>query len=136
MYKNNSVNLPDIKSLISALLSTPSVSCTSEDIDQGNRHVIDLLANWFDAQGFSCEIQGIEDSAQNNKANLIATLGTGNNGLVLAGHTDTVPYDDNRWQVDPFAGVETLTVPGDSHLTWMESNSTSAVMLLDRTASV
>jgi len=106
MYKNNSVNLPDIKYLISALLSTPSVSCTSEDIDQGNRHVIDLLANWFDGLGFSCEIQGIEGNTQGNKANLIATLGSGNNGLVLAGHTDTVPYDEDRWQVDPFALTE------------------------------
>jgi len=106
MYKNNSVNLPDIKYLISALLSTPSVSCTSEDIDQGNRHVIELLANWFDGLGFSCEIQGIEGNTQGNKANLIATLGSGNNGLVLAGHTDTVPYDEDRWQVDPFALTE------------------------------
>jgi acetylornithine deacetylase len=36
------------------------------------------------------------------KYNLIATLGTGSGGLVLAGHTDTVPYDEGKWQSDPF----------------------------------
>jgi acetylornithine deacetylase len=96
-------NTPDIKYLINQLLSTPSISCTSADIDQGNRTVINLLANWFDELGFNCEIQALP---QQNKANLIATLGTGNHGLVLAGHTDTVPFDENRWQVDPFALTE------------------------------
>ena len=27
-------------------------------------------------------------------------------GLVLAGHTDTVPYDDSGWNFDPFGGKE------------------------------
>ena len=108
MHKNNSAALPDLKALIGNLLSMPSISCTSADIDQGNRQVINQLANWFDELGFNCEIQGIEDADQTNenKANLIATLGTGNNGLVLAGHTDTVPYDDDCWQVDPFTLTE------------------------------
>jgi acetylornithine deacetylase len=92
--------IPGIKLLIKQLLSTPSISCTSADIDQGNLHVINLLANWFESLGFQCEIQPLDQ--QNNKANLIATLGSGNKGLVLAGHTDTVPFDENRWQVDPF----------------------------------
>ncbi|MFV2005314.1 MAG: acetylornithine deacetylase [Gammaproteobacteria bacterium] len=92
--------IPDIKHLIKQLLSTPSISCTSAEIDQGNLHVISLLANWFENLGFHCEIQILDQ--KKNKANLIATLGSGNNGLVLAGHTDTVPYDESRWQVDPF----------------------------------
>ena len=40
-----------------------------------------------------------------DKANLIATLGEGAGGLVLAGHTDTVPFDAGRWHFDPFGGV-------------------------------
>ena len=95
---------PDIKLLLNQLLSTPSISCTSPDIDQGNLNVINLLASWFEDLGFHCEIQMLD--SKRNKANLIATLGSGNNGLVLAGHTDTVPYDENRWQVDPFALTE------------------------------
>ncbi len=93
-----------VKSLIKQLLSIPSISCTSADIDQGNLDVIHLLANWFENLGFHCEIQHLdkEGSSDKNKANLIATLGKGNNGLVLAGHTDTVPFDENLWQVDAF----------------------------------
>jgi acetylornithine deacetylase len=104
MPENNIKNIPDIKSLIEKLLSTPSISCTSADIDQGNLHVINLLADWFESLGFGCEIQQID--ADHNKANLVATLGKGSNGLVLAGHTDTVPYDDDRWQFDPFGLTE------------------------------
>jgi acetylornithine deacetylase len=40
-----------------------------------------------------------------DKANLIATLGSGPGGLVLAGHTDTVPFDAGRWRYDPFGGT-------------------------------
>lgn len=94
----------DIKFLIKQLLSTPSISCTSADIDQGNLQVINLLADWFETLGFKCEIQILENDK--NKANLIATLGNGDKGLVLAGHTDTVPYDENRWQVEPFGMTE------------------------------
>jgi acetylornithine deacetylase len=67
----------------------------------GNRAVIDLLANWLEPLGFNIDIQVIPDQA--NKANLIATLGQGDKGLVFAGHSDTVPYDENRWQHDPLS---------------------------------
>ena len=62
--------------------------------DQGNRAVIDLLAGWLSDMGFRTEIQ--EVAADGAKANLIATLGSGPGGLVLAGHTDTVPFDEGR----------------------------------------
>lgn len=96
--------IPGIQNLIKQLLSTPSISCTSPEIDQGNIHVITLLADWFESLGFHCEIQQLPHDE--HKANLIATLGSGNNGLVLAGHTDTVPYDESRWQVEPFGLTE------------------------------
>lgn len=104
MPKQSPPRLPRISDLIKQLLSTPSVSCTSKDIDQGNLHVIQLLADWFESLGFDCNIQILDRDA--DKANLIATLGSGNNGLVLAGHTDTVPFDENRWQVEPFGLTE------------------------------
>ena len=40
------------------------------------------------------------------KANLIAVKGRGDGGLVLSGHTDTVPYDDMLWSTDPFQATE------------------------------
>ena len=101
---HKSEKIPDIKSLINQLLSIPSISCTSAEIDQGNLQVIHQLANWFESLGFHCQVQVLD--SKKSKANLIATLGSGNNGLVLSGHTDTVPYDDSRWQFDPFAATE------------------------------
>lgn len=89
---------------LSQLVALPSVSSTSSQWDMGNRKVIDLLASWLDELGFSIEIIPIQGNT--NKANLIATLGSGPGGLVLAGHTDTVPYDENRWQQDPFRLTE------------------------------
>ena len=96
--------IPDFNLLIDQLLSTPSISCTNQTIDQGNQNVIHLLADWFEALGFQCEVQTLKHHRE--KANLIATLGKGNNGLVLAGHTDTVPLDEALWNVDPFKATE------------------------------
>ena len=83
---------------LSQLVALPSVSCTDPNIDQGNQAVIDLLASWLSQFGFNCEIMPISTG----KANLIATLGSGSGGLVLAGHTDTVPCDAQLWASDPF----------------------------------
>jgi acetylornithine deacetylase len=40
------------------------------------------------------------------KANLFATLGEGKPaGIILSGHTDTVPWDGQDWTVDPLGGL-------------------------------
>ena len=54
--------------------------------------MIDHLAEQFESLGFECEIIPIPGS-ETSKFNLIATLGSGPGGLVLAGHTDTVPLE-------------------------------------------
>ena len=36
------------------------------------------------------------------KFNLIATLGRGSGGLILSGHSDTVPCDPDKWQQNPW----------------------------------
>jgi acetylornithine deacetylase len=99
-----SMQPPDVIQLLQTLIATPSISCTSAELDQGNRAVIDTLAGWLEDLGFNIEIQPVNNDG--SKANLIATIGKGSNGLVLAGHTDTVPFDDNRWQSDPFRLTE------------------------------
>ena len=82
------------------LVGEPSVSCGDPAFDMSNRGVIDQLANWLEALGFSIEISEVAERP--GKFNLVARLGEGTNGLVLAGHTDTVPYDEALWQSDPF----------------------------------
>jgi acetylornithine deacetylase len=93
-------NTPQLLDMIAALIAAPSISSVNPDFDQGNRGVIELLADWLAGLGFRTEILPIAD--QPEKANLIATLGAGPAGLVLAGHTDTVPFDQGRWNHDPF----------------------------------
>jgi len=88
---------------IRQLIATPSVSSVSPQFDQSNRSVINLLANWLEDAGFAVRIETL--AGWPGKANLIATLGSGPGGLVLAGHTDTVPFDAGRWRFDPFGGV-------------------------------
>jgi len=83
------------------LVATPSVSSTDPSWDQGNRAVIDLLATWLSDLGFKSEV--IDVNADGSKANLIATLGSGPGGLVLAGHSDTVPFDEGLWKSNPLA---------------------------------
>ncbi|TYL48592.1 acetylornithine deacetylase [Marinomonas sp. IMCC 4694] len=92
--------LPSLISMMSQLIASPSISCSQAHWDQSNKGVIELLESWLSRQGFQCNVMPLPD--QPNKFNLIATLGTGDGGLVLSGHTDTVPYDKGRWQSDPF----------------------------------
>ncbi|RLQ22121.1 acetylornithine deacetylase [Seongchinamella sediminis] len=89
---------------LSQLVGTPSVSSTDPSWDEGNRPVIDLLASWLADMGFRTEIQPVTEGG--GKANLIATRGSGPGGLVLSGHTDTVPYDEGRWQSNPLGLTE------------------------------
>lgn len=91
------MTLPALKALFSTLIAESSVSCTQPALDQSNAGVIARLSDWFGALGFACETQEVAPG----KYNLIATLGSGSGGLVLAGHTDTVPYDAALWQGDP-----------------------------------
>lgn len=98
------MSLPTTLNLISELIAKPSVSSVKPEFDQSNREVIDLLANWCGHLGFHCDIMPVPQHT--GKFNLIATLGHGAGGLVLSGHTDTVPYDLERWQTDPFKLVE------------------------------
>ncbi|MBI2769606.1 MAG: acetylornithine deacetylase [Burkholderiales bacterium] len=45
-------------------------------------------------------------NAEKTKANLFATLGEGKPaGVILSGHTDTVPWDGQDWTMDPLSAV-------------------------------
>ncbi len=97
---------PQTRQMIAELVAKPSVTCTNVAQDQSNLPVIELLATWFTDYGFRCEIMPVAEG----KANLIAVLSNGasdlSGGLVLAGHTDTVPYDGGQWESDPFVLTE------------------------------
>jgi acetylornithine deacetylase len=94
--------LPSFKDQFAALIAAPSVSCTQASWDQSNLAVIELLSTWLGDLGFACEVQQVTPG----KYNLLATYGSGPGGLVLAGHSDTVPFDAALWQTDPLKLTE------------------------------
>lgn len=98
------MNLPPFIELYRALIATPSISATDSDLDQSNETLINLLAGWFTDLGFHVEVQPVPGTR--HKFNMLARRGEGSGGLLLAGHTDTVPFDDGRWTRDPFTLTE------------------------------
>ncbi|MGF1465159.1 MAG: acetylornithine deacetylase [Sandaracinaceae bacterium] len=95
---------PTAREMIDRLIAIPSVSSVSPAFDQANRAVIDELASWLEDDGWDVRIQ--ELAHREGKANLVARLGPPEGGLVLSGHTDTVPFDEARWSSDPFRPTE------------------------------
>ena len=96
--------VPGVQDMLARLIGLPSISSASKDWDHSNEAVVRTLAEWLEALGFAIEILPVPGLP--GKYNLIATLGSGPGGLVLSGHTDTVPFDDKRWQSDPFTLTE------------------------------
>lgn len=94
--------LPSLKQQFAELIALPSVSCTQAALDLPNRPLIERLAGWLGELGFACEIQDIAPG----KCNLLASYGSGPGGLVLAGHSDTVPFDAALWRCDPLQLTE------------------------------
>ena len=86
------------------LIALPTISSLDANEDLSNKTLIELLANWLSDLGFKTEILPVEGACQ--KYNLLATYGEGEGGLLLAGHTDTVPFDEGRWTFDPFTLTE------------------------------
>ena len=80
--------------LLGELIALPTVSADS------NLEMIALLANRLGDLGARVEI--LTDST-GTKANLLATLGPEEpGGIMLSGHTDVVPVEDQDWSSDPF----------------------------------
>jgi len=90
--------------MVAELIALPSVSSTLPQFDQSNLAVIHTLANWLEPLGFDIRIVPV--NGHPGKSNLIATRGGGSGGLVLSGHTDTVPLDADLWASDPFTLTE------------------------------
>ncbi len=69
-----------------------------------NLALIEWVADYLAAYDISASLTFDDDR---RKANLFATLGTGDvDGVVLSGHTDVVPVDDQDWRTDPWVLTE------------------------------
>ena len=70
-----------------------------------NLSLIEFVRDYLDGYGVESELVFSEDRG---KANLYATIGPPEQGgIMLSGHTDVVPVDDQDWHTDPFDLVET-----------------------------
>ncbi|MCB1684875.1 MAG: acetylornithine deacetylase [Pseudomonadales bacterium] len=79
-------------------MSIPTVSRDS------NLEFIEFVESYLGAQGVSATRVS---NADGSKANLFATVGPMvAGGVVLSGHTDVVPIDDQDWSSNPFEVVE------------------------------
>ena len=94
--------IPAFETCLAELIGIPSVSSIDPAHDQGNRAVVERLADYFAGLGLAVEVKPIPGKP--DKFNLLATLGGAGEpaALVLAGHTDTVPFDAEGWHTDPF----------------------------------
>jgi acetylornithine deacetylase len=87
---------PQALELAQALVRINTVSANS------NLDLIDLVRARLARLGVESRLTFNEERT---KANLFATLGEGKPaGIILSGHTDTVPWDGQDWKFDPLGG--------------------------------
>ena len=88
---------PQSLALAQTLVRMNTVSANS------NLQLIDLAQSHLAALGVKSRITY---NAERTKANLFATLGEGKPaGVIISGHTDTVPWDGQDWSVDPLSAT-------------------------------
>ncbi len=70
---------------------------------ESNLALIDCIADHLRSLGVPLRLTY---DAERRKANLFATFGAGKpGGVILSGHTDTVPWDGQAWTVDPLGAL-------------------------------
>lgn len=84
--------------MLEILVGMPTVSRDS------NLVLIEFVRDYLASHGVAAHLV---DSECGTKANLYASIGpVGEGGVVLSGHTDVVPVDQQAWSSDPFRVVE------------------------------
>ncbi len=96
--------IPSLVSMLQTLIAAPSVSSISPQWDQSNQGVIEPMELWLSDLGFTTEVLPVPNCP--GKFNLVASIGSGSDGLILAGHTDTVPFDEPLWSHNPLQLTE------------------------------
>ncbi len=91
---------PEILRVCQRLIQTPSVNGVHNEID-----MVNVLAEEAERLGLFTTISAIEPDRPNI---IISTAETGETGLLLIAHSDTVPVgEDSQWTYPPFSGEMT-----------------------------
>ena len=97
--------LPTFAERLREIVSLNSISSEQPELDQSNESVIRCLERWLRELGFDVTLIKVKEKPL--KYDLLARLGEGDGGLLLSGHTDTVPADPASWKSDPLSLTET-----------------------------
>ncbi|MBF2734960.1 MAG: acetylornithine deacetylase [Betaproteobacteria bacterium AqS2] len=86
---------------LAELVAAKSVSSKDPALDVSNKEASEAVASMLRGHGFDAELREVKGLA--GKYNVESLLGPdeAGEGLLLAGHTDTVPYDAAAWASDP-----------------------------------
>ncbi|MEM8643462.1 MAG: acetylornithine deacetylase [Pseudomonadota bacterium] len=87
----------DATELLAKLIAFDTTSANS------NLDLIDFVQGYLDEHGVSSTL--VPDT-ENKKASLFATIGEGDGGVGLSGHSDVVPVTGQTWTSDPFTLTE------------------------------
>ncbi len=98
---------PSSIAFLTRLVGACSVSSTDPVLDTSNRASSDVVAQMLDDSGLTTSIHEVPELVE--KYNVSAHVGPDmpGKGLLLAGHTDTVPCTPADWKTDPFVLSET-----------------------------
>ncbi len=88
-----SVTATDVEDLLAKLVGFDTTSAKS------NLALIGFVQDYLDGHGIASTLVTSADGA---KANLYATIGDGDGGIGLSGHSDCVPVAGQNWTSDPF----------------------------------
>lgn len=91
--------------LLADIIKTNTVSSDTPTEDCSNIELIELLKKETEKRGGTYTEETVVESPL--KKNLLMKFGNGSGGILLSGHTDTVPYDRSKWNSDPFTLTET-----------------------------
>lgn len=83
--------------MLGRLVAFPTVSRDS------NLELIEYVRSYLADHGVASRLT---HNREGNKANLFATIGAGEGGLLLSGHSDVVPVAGQAWASDPFVLTE------------------------------
>ncbi|QCI20794.1 acetylornithine deacetylase [Buchnera aphidicola (Hyperomyzus lactucae)] len=95
--------IPSFIEIYRSLIKIPTISSDNILLDKSNKNFIDLLSNYFADLNFSIQTKQI---IHTDKYNMLARIGSGQGGLLLSGHSDTVDFDEKTWTKDPFTLTE------------------------------